>query len=211
MSPPRDEHGDEYDEEDEPVEFDAPTDGTADTDGRPHRGGVSETGRHAGGDTEIGAADGTERAGTTSEGIRRALDGILPEAGVDSRWWYCVAAVPVYFLVVLVGGAIGAGLFVFAGLLDLAGFGGLASVSTVVLFGGVAALFGLVGMVVAVLFPVGMYVDARAIEALDGEWTPDPVLWGLFAVVAVLVTNFVLSVPLALYYLYRRHGAVGIP
>jgi hypothetical protein len=37
------------------------------------------------------------------------------------------------------------------------------------------------------------------------------VLWGLLAVVAVLVTNFVLSVPLALYYLYRRHEALGTP
>jgi hypothetical protein len=31
------------------------------------------------------------------------------------------------------------------------------------------------------------------------------------AVVAVLVTNFVLSVPLALYYLYKRHEEVGTP
>jgi hypothetical protein len=205
MSPPHDAHDDTHgDEADRTVEFDAPTDGTTDTDtdGRPHREDASETGQRAGRETGTGVADGTERAGTTSEGIRRALDGVLPEAGVDSRWWYCVAAV---------GGAIGAGLFVFAGLLDLAGFGGLASFSTFVLFGGVAALFGLVGVVVAVLFPVGMYVDARAIEALDGEWTPDPVLWGLLAVVAVLVTNFVLSVPLALYYLYRRHEALGTP
>jgi hypothetical protein len=89
--------------------------------------------------------------------------------------------------------------------------GGLASLSAFVVFGGFAALFGLVGLGVAVGFPLGIYVDARAIEEAGGEWRPDPVLWGLSAVVAVLVTNFVLSVPLALYYLYRRHETIGTP
>ncbi|WP_380680238.1 hypothetical protein [Salinigranum sp. GCM10025319] len=98
-----------------------------------------------------------------------------------------------------------------AGVLDILGLGGLASLSVFVVFGGFAALFGLVGLAVAVGFPLALYVDARAIEAAGGEWRPDPVLWGLSAVVAVLVTNFVLSVPLALYYLYRRHEAIGTP
>ena len=188
---------------DEPsaAEFDAPTEDGAAVDAR--RGDDA----HAASDATGPSTD----AETTTESLRRTLDGSLPAADVDSRWWYWIAAVPVYFLVTFVGGAIAAVLFVFAGLLDVLGLGGLASVSTFVLFGGVAALFGLVGVVVAFAFPVAVYVDARAIEATGGEWQPDPVLWGLVAVVAVLVTNFVLSVPMALYYLYKRREALGTP
>lgn len=152
-----------------------------------------------------------EAAETTSESLRRTLDTLLPEAGVESNWWYWVAAVPVYFLVALVGGVLAAIVFIFAGVLDIVGLGGLASVSTFILFGGVATLFGLFGVVIAIVFPIAIYVDARAIESAGKAWTPDPVLWGLLAVVAVLVTNFIISVPLALYYLYKRHEALGTP
>jgi hypothetical protein len=184
-----------------PVEFDPPTGGSA--------GGQDGDNDSDGVGGGVGGRGGPPE--TTSESVRRTLDRHLPEAGVDSRWWYGVAAVPLYFLVTLVGGVVGAMLFLFAGLLDVAGFGGLASFSAFVLVAGIAALFGLVGVGVAVVFPVALYVDARAIERLDGEWTPDPVLWGAVAVVGVVVTNFVVSVPLALYYLYRRHETVGTP
>jgi hypothetical protein len=189
---------------DEPsaTEFDAPTGAEDTVDAR--RGDDARAASDATGSS-------TAAAETTTESLRRTLDGILPAADVDSRWWYWIAAVPVYFLVTFAGGAVAAVLFVFAGLLDVLGLGGLASFSTFVLFGGVAALFGLVGVIVAFAFPVAVYVDARAIEATGGEWQPDPVLWGLVAVVAVLVTNFVLSVPMALYYLYKRREALGTP
>jgi hypothetical protein len=211
VSPPADEPDDiddagESDGTDHPVEFDAPTGATDDGDA------IDDTGEDGADDASVPAdTAGDDAPETTTESLRRTLDGLLPEAGADSRWWYWIAAVPVYFLVTLVGGAIAAGLFLFAGLLDVAGLGGLASFSTFLVFGAVASLFGISGLVVAVLFPVATYVDARAIETLDGEWTPDPVLWGLLAVVAVLVTNFVVSVPLSLYYLYRRHEALGTP
>ncbi|WP_318567928.1 hypothetical protein [Salinigranum marinum] len=221
MSPPPDDHerdpddgadertpdaaaAEPRDRPDEPsaAEFDAPTEDEDTVDAR--RGDDARAASDASGPS-------TPAAETTTESLRRTLDGVLPAADVDSRWWYWIAAVPVYFLVTFVGGAVAAVLFVFAGLLDVLGLGGLASFSTFVLFGGVAALFGLVGVVVAFAFPVAVYVDARAIEAAGGEWQPDPVLWGLVAVVAVLVTNFVLSVPLALYYLYKRHEELGTP
>jgi hypothetical protein len=218
VSPPRDDGDRDADETastadhdrtggSSPVEFDPPTG----DDGNDTGASLDERGDG----TDVAATSDRDSTGdapeTTTESLRRLLDDLLPAAGVDSRWWYWIAAVPAYFLVTLVGGAVAAGVFLFAGLLDFAGFGGLASVSTFLVFGAVAGLLGLVGLLVAVLFPVALYVDARAIEALDGEWTPDPVLWGLLAVVAVLVTNFVLSVPLALYYLYKRHESVGTP
>jgi hypothetical protein len=227
VSPPPDDRdgtdagraGDDGPDDPSLAEFDPPTDGD--------RGGdAADTGRddaHTAADHRArdeagtGPASSTAASGsdsspeTTSESLRRTLDGLLPAASVDSRWWYWIAAVPAYFLVTLVGGVFAAVLVVFAGLLDVLGLGGLASLSAFVVFGGFAALFGLVGLAVAVGFPLAVYVDARAIEEAGGEWRPDPVLWGLSAVVAVLVTNFVLSVPLALYYLYRRHETLGTP
>lgn len=183
-----------------PAEYDPPTGGTS-----------ADTGT-ADADADDAEPDKPpEETETTSEGLRRTLDGFLPEAGVESNWWYWIAAVPIYFLVALVGGALTAVLFLFAGILDVVGLGGLASISALVVFGGAAALFGLVGVAIAIVFPVAMYIDARAIESVGEEWTPDPVLWGLLAVVAVLVTNFIVSVPLALYYLYKRHEALGTP
>lgn len=205
MSPPPastpDDSPPETDEHTEgPAEFDPPTD--SDRSDEPTGDGE---------DVDATTPVEDPPAETTTESLRRTFDDLLPEASVDSKWWYWIAAVPVYLVVTLVGGAFAAVLFVFAGLLDIVGLGGLASVSTFLLLGGAAALFGLVGVAIAIVFPVAMYVDARAIESAGGEWTPDPVLWGLLAVVAVLVTNFVLSVPLALYYLYRRHEELGTP
>ena len=205
MSPPA---GDESDSPERdgndagPVEFDPPMDG-----------GGGGGGVEGNGDRGVGGDVGSQRdpPKTTSESVRRTLDRYLPEAGVDSRWWYGVAAVPLYALLVLVGGFVAVVLFALAGVVDVAGAGGLAGFSTFLFVAGIGALVGLGGVAVAVVFPVALYVDARAIERLDGEWTPDPVLWGVVAVVGVVVTNFVVSVPLALYYLYRRHEAVGTP
>ena len=204
MSPPPDDHESDNAGQnvtpDSLAEFDPPTDGDPDVDAT-----TDET------EPQHRSHETSKSAETTSESLRRTLDGLLPDADVGSDWWYWIAAVPAYFVVTLAGGLFAAVLFVFAGLLDIVGLGGLASVSTFVLFGGFAALLGLVGVVLACVFPVAIYVDARALEREGGAWTPDPVLWGLFAVAAVLVTNFIVSVPLALYYLYKRHEAVGTP
>jgi hypothetical protein len=72
-------------------------------------------------------------------------------------------------------------------------------------------LLGLVGLVLTILFPVATYIDARAIAASDASWTPDPLVWGLAALATVVVSAFTLSAVLAVYYLYKRHVAVGTP
>lgn len=144
---------------------------------------------------------------------RETVDALLPEASVDSNWWYWIAAVPAYFLVMLGLGVAAAFLFVFAFALDLAGLAGLGSVVVTLMAMAGFAILGLLGLVVAVMFPVATYVDARAISRAGraGDWRPDPLLYGLVALVAVLATNVVLSVPFAVYYLYRRHRELGVP
>ena len=130
---------------------------------------------------------------------------LLPYASVDSNWWYWIAAPIPLFVLSLVGGA----LFFVGFLLDTFLTGGLLAVGAMVVFGGLAAL---VGLVLSVLFPIAVYIDARALsDAPESTWSPDPVLYGLVALAGVVVTAFTVSVPFGLYYLYRRHEAVGTP
>jgi hypothetical protein len=149
----------------------------------------------------VGSAEVTTLGGD-SPGIE-PLDRLLPGLRPDSRWWYWIAAVPVYFVLSMLL-AFGGFLLVVAGVaLDIP-FGLVIPIVIV-------ALIGLPGTVLSVMFPLATYADARAIAGADIEWTPDPILYGLLALTAVLITAFVLSVPLALYYLYQRHRHVGTP
>ncbi|RYJ15068.1 hypothetical protein ELS19_14685 [Halogeometricum borinquense] len=130
---------------------------------------------------------------------------LLPYASVDSNWWYWIAAPIALFVLSLVGGI----LFFVAFLFDILLTGGILSVTTGILFAGIASL---IGLVLSVMFPVAVYVDARALcEAPESSWSPDPVLYGLVALAGVVVTAFTVSIPFGIYYLYRRHVAVGTP
>ena len=134
------------------------------------------------------------------------VGGLLPRPGVDSRWWYWIAAIPLY---VVIGGVFG---LLFA-VIALLGFG-IGIDAGVVGFGllFVAVLvLGLAGLVLTIVFPVATYVDARAVAAADTSWTPDPLVWGLAALATVVLSAFTLSFVLAIYYLYKRHVAVGTP
>ena len=130
----------------------------------------------------------------------------LPRATIESRWWYWIAAVPVYFAVSLVLGGL-AFAVVFLGFWVDVGV----AVSGVFLFALVAFFLALPGLVLSVLFPLAVYVDARAVSEAEVGWNPDPALYGLVALAGVLATAFTVSVPMALYYLYRRHEAIGVP
>lgn len=130
---------------------------------------------------------------------------LLPHAAVDSNWWYWIAAPLPLFVLSLVGGV----LFFVGFLFDVFLTGGLLTAGAMVVFGGLAAL---VGLVLSVMFPIAVYVDARALsDDPASPWSPDPVLYGLVALAGVVVTAFTVSVPFSIYYLYRRHEAVGTP
>ena len=152
-----------------------------------------------------------DRPEDTSAYLRRRLDGLLPRASVDSHWWYWIAAVPAYFVLTIALGAAAIVLFLLGFGFDLVGASGLASLLAFFVFAVASTVFALAGILLAVFFPLAAYVDARAVEEAGLSWRPDPVLYGLGAAAAVIATNFVLSVPLALYYLYRRHEVVGTP
>jgi hypothetical protein len=155
------------------------------------------------GDSESAAPDRAVDADVRTD-FDDPLGDLLPRADVDSRWWYWIAAIPLYGVL----GALLVVLFVGAFLLGLAFDGG---VLFVVLLVFLVPVVGIGGLVLTVLFPIATYVDARAIAESDAPWTPDPLIWGLAALATVVLSAFTLSVLQALYYLYKRHVAVGTP
>ena len=194
---------------------DAPPDGeapasTPDAD-RDRSRGHDATAHPAGAPSGSGT-DGVDGAG--SQGFDDAGDSefddpigdLLPRAGVDSRWWYWIAAIPLYVVV-------GAAFVLLFAVIALLGFGIGFDAGAVVagLLFVVALGLGLVGLVLTILFPVATYVDARAVAASDVSWTPDPLVWGLAALATVVLSAFTLSFVMAIYYLYKRHVAVGTP
>ncbi|WP_238993964.1 hypothetical protein [Halobellus captivus] len=212
-SPPRDDSIDDGDASGDSVDRDEPTVDSDDS--------VSETGNSVD-DSNDPVDNSDESAGTHDPGIGRRdasrservdppkkdfddpIGDLLPRASVDSRWWYWIAAIPLY--VVLVGFL--AVLFLGAFIFDLFLTGGIATV-----FGAfvVVPVLGLLGLALSVMYPIATYVDARAIAESDASWTPDPLVWGLAALATEVLSAFTLSVVLALYYLYKRHVAVGTP
>lgn len=133
------------------------------------------------------------------------------EPMVDSNWWYWVAAVPIYVVAGIVAATVAGLLFLIGLAVDIGGGMGLATgaVGVVLVLGSVA--YGLAGVVLSILFPIGIYFDAKEIKAAAVSWDPDPVLYLLVAAASVLLTAFTVSFVVAIYYLYRRNQAVGVP
>ncbi|MCD2198987.1 hypothetical protein LPA44_03620 [Halobacterium sp. KA-4] len=141
------------------------------------------------------------------------------DANPESGWWYWVAAVPVYYVIgTVLGFVVGLAAFAFAltgmgtmdpgtmepgmGLPMGVGFG----------FAGVFVLvfvLAAVGLLLSLVFPLAIYYDATAVEDAPGRWNPDPVLYGLLGLAGLVAQP--LQVPLAVYYLYKRHESVGVP
>jgi len=136
---------------------------------------------------------------------------VEPTVAVNSNWWYAVAAVPLYVLVGIVGGVFAFVLFLFGIAIDVGGGMGVATGLVVVLLALGVIGYTLAGLALSVLFPVGIYLDAKAVTASDSSWEPDAVLYLLVGAASVVLSAFTLSAVVALYYLYRRNQAVGVP
>ena len=120
------------------------------------------------------------------------------DRATDSRWWYWIVLTPFYAMSVL-----------------LFGFGLTATVllgesTDFAVFLPAFLALGLLSIGFGVAFPLSLYKDALTIEENNRGWNPSGVLYGSAGAVAV-VTGFLLTIPLALYYLYRRHEQVGVP
>jgi hypothetical protein len=144
---------------------------------------------------------------------------------VDTRWWYWVAAVPAVFAFWVVAVAWVTVAVSLGPLADPRPVAQAAEISLVAFGGPFLALTG--------VFPFAVYADASAVLEADVEWRPARTpLTGAAAVgplvaagaVAVglamgdaalaplwaTVLGFLLTVPVAAYYLYERHENLGV-
>lgn len=124
----------------------------------------------------------------------------VPQSGPESRWWFGAVA---YLLFSLFATFLALPLFL---VVVLGGYGYGASFTIVAMF---STLVALLGVAVAVLLPVSIYMDGQAILESNADWQPDVTLLTILGVVGVLASPLGLGV--AAYYLYKRHEHVGIP
>ena len=131
----------------------------------------------------------------------------------SSRWWYGIATTLVLLLFVWVA---------WAGV----------KLTTAVVPGtdpsqlapqGIESLLFLLGTLVFVvitwasapIFSISLFMDARVVHRGNLDWQPNQYLYGLIGLLHLgalfTVVVYAVSVPVALFYLYRRHRYVGIP
>jgi hypothetical protein len=118
----------------------------------------------------------------------------------DSRWWWWIAGVPA-----------GVAFWAITALWLVIATGGSGLLADPVRSGvGMATVgLGVPLLVIAVLFPVAVFFDARELREA-GLWEENHRRLAGAAALSLL-TGPVLSVPLASWYLWQRHRAVGVP
>lgn len=120
--------------------------------------------------------------------------------GKASRWWWWIASLPIsvaFWILTIVWLAIATE---GTGLLGDPLVSG-AALATVGL--------GVPLLIIAVIFPVAVFFDAKALKDGNGL-SYSPASLGI-AAAASLVTGPLLSVPFACWYIWHRHEVVGIP
>jgi|GEM_PF-718387 len=131
------------------------------------------------------------------------------EPPVRSRWWYWIAATPLYFLLTFV---LGVWAFLVAvGSLVAMPVSPRVGVGFGLVFVLVALVVALVGLGLLLVFPLALYLDAQAVTRANLDWQPDGVLYALLGLVTAFTTGFLLSLVVAGYYLYQRHEHVDVP
>ena len=138
-------------------------------------------------------------------------------AAIDdgSRWWYWIAAYPVYSLLAIPLALLAVVLFASVGAATAPmgpdpGVVGPVMFGVVALVVGIGAIYALLGLVLTLLLPVALYLDATELTESTVTWSPDPILYGLVGLLNFLAAP-VVGIIVALYYLYRRHEHVGTP
>lgn len=133
------------------------------------------------------------------------------DIGRVSRWWYGIA-VPLcaYGVLLLLVPVLG---FLFGGdpRMEL-----LQSLSTVSIFLAFAAAVAILTLFLSTpVYAAALFLDARAVAESDADWTPNTAVWGTVGALHLLnlfvpLVWFV-SGPVGLFYLWKRHAALGSP
>lgn len=158
--------------------------------------------------------DPTDVGADRADDVQSDLDA-RPSPVDTSRWWYWIAAYPIYTLLMIPLAIFSLLVFAPLGLVavpaetDPGAVAPIAVITVIVLFGALM-LYALGGLILTVMLPIGLYMDADAIATSDIRWDPDPILYGLLGLVNFLAAP-IIGIVVALYYLYKRHQYIGIP
>lgn len=67
----------------------------------------------------------------------------------------------------------------------------------------------------APIFAISLFMDARAVRRSDFDWQPNQYLYGSIGLIHLgalfTVVVYAVTMPAALFYLYRRHQHIGTP
>lgn len=134
---------------------------------------------------------------------------------VESRWWYLIAAYPIVLFLFIPVIIISVLLFVIPVIVTGPGAqpgSGLVALGAIfgIFLGIILLVMIMLTLALVVALPIALYLDARAVNESSSDWKPDPLLYGLLGALQLIVTP-VIGIVVALYYLYRRHEAVGVP
>ncbi|QCC46615.1 hypothetical protein [Halobellus limi] len=168
------------------------------------------------GDVASDVYDGDGWYDTTDENTSREADAPhetgSQRSGRVSRWYYGVALTVATYAVVLVSAPI---VFATLGTPDNAAFvyDVAPSVGALLPFVLVLSLVG--GVLLIPVFSLSLYLDARAVDESDADWSPDRRVWTGVAVAhlcnILLPFVWMVSVPAGGYYLWQRHRRIGRP
>ena len=138
-----------------------------------------------------------------------------PDRSSNSRWWYGVAFFIVVFVVVQAS----------YGILHLVSEPQAGSPPSLVPSGpetGLLFLLSLlsvvatvlIGSLLAPLYSLCLYLDARALRQNDSDWIPNRVLWGGVAILHLGSFVFsavqLITIPAGVAYIYKRHKEIGL-
>jgi hypothetical protein len=133
----------------------------------------------------------------------------------NSRWWYGVAFFIVVFVLVQAS----------YGILQLVSETQAGSPPSLVPSSpetGLLFLFSLlsvaatvlIGGLLAPLYSLCIYLDARTLRQKDSDWIPNRVLWGSVAILHLGSFVFsavqLITIPAGVAYLYKRHKEIGL-
>lgn len=72
----------------------------------------------------------------------------------------------------------------------------------------------LIGGLLAPLYSICLYLDVKALQQNNSDWTPNRVLWGVISVLHLGSFVFsavqLITIPAGVVYLYKRHKEVKL-
>lgn len=128
----------------------------------------------------------------------------LPPSVRNSRWWYLIAAVPAFYLLVIV--------FISLFVIPAITGGSWSPLSlNEPLIAQIAVILAIPSFLITLILPYALYRDIGLLNESEvpTEWEPDQHEYAIAGAAGIFVTG--VSFGVSVYYLYQRHVHLGVP